>query len=169
MRSQLCVALGMLFLFPAAVYGQQTTRDSKKEQVICDKLAVAAPAAADTFQRATVAMDKRDYQQAAPLYREVLKQAPEFTPAMRRLGFSLVGLGQRDDALVLLENAVRIERSPENLISLAEVLAYPSENKQGTPEQKEASLVPSERSNCALPEFRRSELCHVDGSTCLGH
>ena len=140
MRSRLCVALGMLFLFPAAVYGQQTTRDSKKEQVICDKLAVAAPAAADTFQRATVAMDKRDYQQAAPLYREVLKQAPEFTPAMRRLGFSLVGLGQRDDALVLLENAVRIERSPENLISLAEVLAYPSENKQGTPEQKERAL-----------------------------
>ena len=151
MRSRLCVALGMLFLFPAAVYGQQTTRDSKKEQVICDKLAVAAPAAADTFQRATVAMDKRDYQQAAPLYREVLKQAPEFTPAMRRLGFSLVGLGQRDDALVLLENAVRIERSPENLISLAEVLAYPSENKQGTPEQKERALSLAKEATALYP------------------
>ena len=94
----------------------------------------------DAFQRGTVAMDKRDYPQSAQFFRDVLKQAPQFTPAIRRLGFSLVGLGQPDDALKLLENAVQIERSPENLISLAEILAYPGENKQGTLEQKERAL-----------------------------
>lgn len=140
MRPRLSFALAVLMLLTAAVSAQQAARDSKKEQVISDKLAAVAPAAVDTFKRATLAMDKRDYQQSAQLYREVLQQAPQFTPAMRRLGFSLVGLGQTDDALALLESAVQIERSPENLISLAEVLAYPGENKQGTPEQKARAL-----------------------------
>jgi len=140
MRPRVSFVLAALILFTAALSAQQVARDSKKEQVICDKLAAVAPAAVDTFKRATVAMDKRDYQQSAQLYREVLQQAPQFTPAMRRLGFSLVGLGHTDEALTLLENAVQVERSPENLISLAEVLAYPGENKQGTPEQKARAL-----------------------------
>ena len=140
MHSKLSAALAVLLLFTAVLHGQQATRDSKKEQVICDKLAVVAPSAVDAFQRGTVAMDKRDYPQSAQFFREVLQQAPQFTPAIRRLGFSLVGLGQPDDALKLLENAVQIERSPENLISLAEILAYPGENKQGTLEQKERAL-----------------------------
>jgi len=42
---------------------------------------------------------------------------------LRRLGFSLAGLGQTDDAIALLDKAVKIERTPENLISLAEILA----------------------------------------------
>jgi len=140
MQSRLSLTLAGLLLFSAVVFAQQAARNQKKEQLICDKLAVVAPAAVDTFKRATAAMDKKDYPQAAQIYREVLKQSPEFTPAMRRLGFSLVGLGQTDDAFPLLENAVRLERSPENLISLAEILAYPGENKQGTLEQKERAL-----------------------------
>lgn len=134
-------ALAALVLLSAVVYGQQVVRNPKKEQAICDNLAAIAPPAVGTFQQATLAMDKRDYPQSAQLYREVLKQAPTFTPALRRLGFSLAGLGQTEDALALLESAVKIERSPDNLSSLAEVLAYPGESKQGTPEQKEMALV----------------------------
>jgi Zn-dependent protease with chaperone function len=129
-----------VILFGTLVYGQQGARDPKKEQMIYDKLAAVAPGAVETFQRATVAMDKRDYPQAAQLYREVLDQAPAFPPALRRLGFSLVGLGQTSDGLALAENAVNIERSPENLSSLAELLAYPAEKKQGTQAQKELAL-----------------------------
>ena len=141
MHPKLFFALAALVLFSPMVCGQQVVRNPKKEQAICDSLAAIAPAAVDTFQRATAAMDKRDYPQSAQLYREVLRQAPAFTPAMRRLGFSLVGLGQSEDAFALLESAVKIERSPENLSSLAEVLAYPGQNKQGTPEQKERALL----------------------------
>src|ERR1700722_2214190 len=141
------LALATLFLFTVALYAQQPTRDAKKEQAICAHLAATTPAAVDTFKRATAAMDRRDDQQAAQLYREVLKQAPQFTPAMRRLGLSLVGLGQLDEAMPLLENAVRIERSPENLISLAQTLAYPGENKQGTLEQKERALDLAKEAN----------------------
>ena len=167
MRPRLSFVLAALILFTAGLSAQQVARDSKKEQVICDKLAAVAPAAVDTFKRATVAMDKRDYQQSAQLYREVLQQAPQFTPAMRRLGFSLVGLGHTDEALTLLENAVQVERSPENLISLAEVLAYPGENKQGTPEQK-ARALPLAKEATALYQSRRSQLRRVDRATRVG-
>ena len=136
-----------VILFGTLVYGQQGARDPKKEQMIYDKLAAVAPGAVETFQRATVAMDKRDYPQAAQLYREVLDQAPAFPPALRRLGFSLAGLGQTSDGLALVENAVNIERSPENLSSLAELLAYPAEKNQGTQAKKELALTLAKEAN----------------------
>lgn len=140
-------ALSAVVLLSTLVYGQQRVRDPKKEQVICEKLAAVAPGAVETFRRATVAMDNRDYAQAATLYREVVKQAPEFSPALRRLGFSLSGLGQSDEALALVESALKIERSPENLISLSELLAFPAENKQGSPEQKGRALTLAKEAN----------------------
>jgi len=140
-------AFAAVVLLGTSVYGQQGARNPKKEQVICDQLAAVAPGSVGTFQRATVAMDKHDYQQAAQLFREVVKQAPAFSPALRRLGFSLAGLGQTDDAIALGESAVKIERSPENLISLAELLAYPAENKQGTQAQKELALTLAKEAN----------------------
>ncbi len=141
MHSRLFSALVVLVLFSAALYGQQGARNPKKEQVIWEKLAAVAPEAVQTFKQATVALDNRDYPQAAQLYREVTRRAPTFSPALRRLGFSLAALGQTDDALTELEGAVKIERSPENLISLAEILAYPAEGKQGTQVQRERALV----------------------------
>ena len=136
-----------VMLLGTLVYGQQGPRDPKKEQVICDKLAAVAPGAVETFQRATLAMDKQDYPQAAQLYREVLNQAPAFPPALRRLGVSLAGLGQTSDGLALVENAVSIERSPENLASLAKLLAYPGEKKEGTQAQKELALTLAKEAN----------------------
>jgi len=140
MRPRFSFLLAALLLLTAGANGQQRARDQKKEQGYDDKLAALAPAAVDTFKRATVALDKRDYPQAAQLYREVLQQAPTFTPAMRRLGAALAESGQIDEGLALSENAVKIERSPENLASLAQTLAYPGDNNQGSREQKERAL-----------------------------
>jgi len=137
---QRCLFALALALSGVMVYGQ-AVRNPKTEKVICDELAAEAPGAVETFQRATMAMDRGAYQQAADLYREVLKQAPTFSPASRRLGSSLAALGRIDEGLVLVENAVKIERSPENLASLAQVLAYPAPSKQGTPAQKETALM----------------------------
>ena len=140
MHAKLFLGLAALLLL-SGLLNSQTTRNPAKEQVICDQLAAIAPQAVETFKQATAAMDKRDYANAAPLFREVLKQAPQFTPAMRRLGFSVAGLGQADEGLALMQNAVKIERSPENLSSLAETLAYPAPNKEGSLQQKEAALL----------------------------
>lgn len=92
-------------------------------------------------------MDKHDYQQAAQLYREVVQQAPALSPALRRLGFSLAGLGQNDEAIAMGESAVKVERSPENLISLAELLVDPGKNKQATEPQKEKALALAKEAN----------------------
>lgn len=141
MQPKLLTSMATVIVLGAVVFGQTVVRNPKREQAITEQLALQAPAAVDTFQRATTAMDKGDYQQSAELYREVLKQAPDFTPAMRRLAFSLAGVGQVDDAIRLLSRAVKTERSPENLVSLAEILAFPGEQKQGTLEQRETAIA----------------------------
>jgi tetratricopeptide (TPR) repeat protein len=141
MQPKLFTVMATVILLAAVFFGQTGVRNPKREQAISKQLTLQAPSAVDTFQRATAAMDKGDYQQSAQLYREVLKQAPDFTPAMRRLGFSLAGMGQVDDAIALLESAVKIERSPENLASLATILASPGERKEGTPQQRETAYA----------------------------
>jgi hypothetical protein len=62
--------------------------------------------------------------------------SPKFYSCDAALGFSLAYMGNVDDAIALLESAVRTERSPENLAGLTEILAFPGEGKQGTPEQQ---------------------------------
>jgi Zn-dependent protease with chaperone function len=146
MHSKFFLSLAVLVL-SAATYGQPSARNQKKEQLICDRLAAVAPEAVETFRRGTEAMDKHDYAQAVQLYREVTKQAPRFSPALRRLGFSLAALGQTDEGLMLSEDAVKIERSPENLASLAQVLAYPAKGKEGTEAQKERALGLAKEAN----------------------
>lgn len=141
MYPRVSLAFALLVLVNPLLQGQQQIRNAKKEQAICNQLAAINPTAVEAFQRATAALDKRDFQQSAELYEEVLKKAPGFTPAMRRLGFSLAALGRTEDAIGLLESAVKIERSPENLISLAEILANPSETKAGTAEQQDRALL----------------------------
>jgi hypothetical protein len=64
----------------------------------------------------------------------------EFDPAIRRLGVSLARQGKLEEGLRVLEHAVAKNRSRENLISLAQTLAYPSEGKQGTTDQKRLAL-----------------------------
>ena len=147
MHLRVLSALTLLVLFSAVFYGQQPARNPRKEQLIWEKLAAVAPEAVETFQRGTEAMDKGDYPQAVQLYREVTNQAPTFSPALRRLGFSLAAVGQTYDALTLLETAVKIERSPENLATLAQILAYPTEAKEGTQAQKERALALAKEAN----------------------
>jgi hypothetical protein len=160
MHSRLFYALAVLVLSSVAVYGQPATRNPEKEQLILGRLARAAPGAVETFRRGTEAMDKGDYVHAVQLYREVTQQAPTFSPALRRLGFSLAVVGQTNDGLSLLENAVSIERSPENLASLAQVLAYPSREKEGTQAQRERALTLAEEAN---EKYQGSD----DASYCL--
>jgi len=112
----------------------------KKEEAIWKDLQAVAPKQLETFKAATVAMDNQKYDEAAKLYEAVMLNAPEFDPVIRRLGICTALAGKVDEGLGLLEHAVSKKRSPENLISLAQTLAYPSETKQGTFEQKTRAL-----------------------------
>src|SRR5260370_7481298 len=75
MHQRVFFALVALALSVVTVYGQQATPNPKKAQVICDSLAAVVPGAVEAYQRATVAVDDRDYQQAAHLYPGVLRRA----------------------------------------------------------------------------------------------
>ncbi len=99
----------------------------RKENIIWEQLKVIAPGTVDDFKAATTAMDAGNYDEAVRLYEAVRKKAPEFDPELRRLGTSLALKGDLSAGLDLLEQAVQKNRTPENLISLANFLAYPGE------------------------------------------
>jgi tetratricopeptide (TPR) repeat protein len=64
----------------------------------------------------------------------VLKQAPNFEPVLRRLGYVLVYSGKRKEGLELTQKALSLNRSTDNLIGHAFALAdLASENFQATP------------------------------------
>jgi Zn-dependent protease with chaperone function len=115
----------LLLLTATAVVAQTALRDTARERRIEQQLEAVAPAAVPSFKAATAAMDRKDYANAARLFEEVVRQAPRFSPALRRRGISLAESGQRDAGRRSIEEALAIERSPENLISLAELLFTP--------------------------------------------
>jgi Zn-dependent protease with chaperone function len=130
----ICMAVGV-----AAV--AQQPRHAERERRIEQELESIAPAAVPLFQKATRAMDEGDSAAATQLYRQALAAAPNFPPALRRLGALLVRAGQEQEGRQLLEQAVLQQRSPENLISLATVLAYPRLGERGSQTDRERALA----------------------------
>jgi Zn-dependent protease with chaperone function len=136
MLPRLCLFLTVIALLAAAAYSQTPSRDLQKESILWEQLKAIAPGAVDDFKAATAAMDSANYDEAVRLYQAVSKKAPDYDPAIRRLGWSLVLQGKVPEGLDFLEKAVAKNRSAENLFALASCLAYPGENKSGTKEQK---------------------------------
>lgn len=139
-KARLYSSLFLVFAFANLCPAQSGNRDDEKEKSIWQSLNTIAPASVETFKAATDALDKGDYAESERLYEQVLKKAPQFDPALRRRGFALVELGRSDEGMVLLEKAVQIKRSPENLISLAQNLAFPGAGKQSSKANKERAL-----------------------------
>src|SRR5215831_9092416 len=137
LRSSLILLFGALIVPGAA--GQSQQRDSAKEDAIINQLRSIAPASVKDFEAGTAAMDSEDYGHAAEFYKKVVDKAPGFDPAMRRLGLSLAFSGRVAEGKTQLGNAIAKNRSPENLISMAEILAYPAKT-QGTQEDKLQAL-----------------------------
>lgn len=133
--------LTLLFLFcPTLVFAQKSERDMEKEKTYWQQLEKIAPKSVQQFKAATEAMDKEDPKEAARLYEEVLKQAPGFDVVYRRLGFALTEIGRISDGRALLETAIQKNPSPENLISYAQVLAFPGGDLKPSLEDKEKAL-----------------------------
>lgn len=134
---RLPLALGLLLLTALAAFPQQNQRNMVKEQRILDELSEIAPAAVPDFQAGTEAMDADKFDDAVFYYEKVRQLAPEYDAVLRRLGICLVGKGEVQTGTEFLRQAVARKRSPENLISLANALAYPGHNKKSTDQQKE--------------------------------
>lgn len=111
-------------------------RDMEKEQAIWDQLRTVAPGTVESFKSATAALDRGDCREASRLYAEVIRKAPDFTPALRRHGFCLMQTGQRKEGAAMLEKALALERTPENLLSFAEALAFPGQGAQASRQDK---------------------------------
>lgn len=115
---------------------QSQQRDMRKEEQIWKELATISPASVETFKQATTAMDNGDGKEAVRLYGEVMAKAKNWDVIYRRLGFALMETGQTSEGLALLRKAVELKRSPENLISLAQMMAYPGQNMEGSQSDK---------------------------------
>ena len=112
-----------------------------RESEIWQQLERVAPKAVETFKAATIAFDKGEMEEAARLYEEVTKQAPEFDPALRRLGGALVSLGRSQEGMSYLGKALKLKRSPENLGAMALYLAYPGDQLTQNNADRERALV----------------------------
>ena len=150
MQTRLIRAAVLLVLLALTVSAQMNERDMNKESAIHEQLKAVAPGQLDNFKAATTALDKGDYNGAARLYAEVYKKAPQFDHVMRRLGMSLVHDGRVDEGIALLEMAVKKNPSPENLISLAQDLAYRDGAKDANAAQKKRALDLARQANSAV-------------------
>jgi Zn-dependent protease with chaperone function/tetratricopeptide (TPR) repeat protein len=141
MQRCLVLVVAAAALFTASpLAAQPRPRNASRERRIEEGLASVAPAAVPAFRRATQAMDSGRNAEAEPLFREVFAAAPAFTPAIRRLGAVLVELGREGEGLPLLNQAVQVDRSPENLAGLARGLAYRAGGKMGSIAEQQAAL-----------------------------
>jgi len=133
----LIVAFLVCFLFAALSVAQSPRRDPAKEEKLSQQLRKTAPKAVETFKAATTALDEKNYQTAVELYTEVLKQAPDFEAALRRLGYALIGSGKRSEGLAMTQKALSLNRTPENLSGHAFALTDPTEKNNYKPTRSE--------------------------------
>ena len=151
------ISLLLLLLLLSGLSTQaQSARDMEKEKAIWAELEKSAPNSVADFKAGTEAMDAQQYDKAAGLFLKVQQEAPDFDAALRRLGGCLVLAGKTEAGFDSMEQALAIRRSPENLISLAQSLAYPGVGKEGTNEQKQRAyqlVKEANRSPQQEPDF----------------
>jgi tetratricopeptide (TPR) repeat protein len=140
MRFKLALLLCVIAVF-VSVTAQPQQRDIKKEQPIWDQLGKIDPSAVEDFKQATIALDSEKFDECARLYEAVLRKAPDFDPATRRLGYCFVGQGKYSEGVDLAKLAVERDRSADNLLGLAFILANPGKGKQNDRATKAEALA----------------------------
>ncbi len=98
---------------------QPQERDTLKEAQIEKQLAAIDPELVRSFKNGTIAMDQGKYELADSLYSIVYAKAPEFDPLLRRLGMIKYSLQNKEEGIKFCREAVDINRSAYNLLSLA--------------------------------------------------
>jgi tetratricopeptide (TPR) repeat protein len=108
------------------------TRDMAHEAEIEKELGQKHPELVESLRAARIAYDKEDFAAAAQLLREINAKAPDYDVALRRLGGCLLRQGKRAEGLPFCERAVALNRSAENLSTLAYALVedQPSQERR---------------------------------------
>jgi tetratricopeptide (TPR) repeat protein len=125
---------------PSNILAQESERDMQREAELWKELASISPDSVEIFKRATEAMDKGDAMEAIRRYSEVMLETPDWDVVYRRLGICLMLTGQTKEGLEMLREAVKLKRSPDNLISLARLMAYPDPKVETSAKEKEQAL-----------------------------
>jgi tetratricopeptide (TPR) repeat protein len=105
-----------------SAWGATGTRDMEREAQIEKEFGQSHPELLESFRAARIAFDKEDYAEAGRLLREITAKVPDYDVALRRLGACLVRQGKRPEGLELCERAAALNRSAENLSTLAYTL-----------------------------------------------
>ena len=153
----------LLLILCGSITYAQPGRDMAKEKAIWAELETLAPQRVEDFKAATEAMDAQDYEKAIGLFQKVHQEAPKFDPTLRRLGGSLVATGKTEDGFRFLRQALAIRRSPENLISLAESLAFPAAGKEGTRQQKQEAYALIREARVSARQDLAGKACRRQG------
>ena len=111
---------GLVFWLGAFLsWGASHTRDMKREADIEQDLGQKHPELVEPFRAARIAFDKGDFTDAERLLREIVTKVPDYDVALRRLGSCLLQQGKRAEGMELCDRAIALNRSTENLSSLA--------------------------------------------------
>ncbi len=114
-------------------------RDMVREAAIEKEFAQRHPELLETLRAARVAYDKRDFAGAERLLREITQKAPDSDVGYRRLGASLLEQGRRFEGMTDCEKALTMNRSVDNLETVALYLAS-NQNPPPSPADLERAL-----------------------------
>ena len=128
----------VLTLVPAALIAAVGGRDLVREAEIERELQAINPALVEPFRNARVAMDKGDYATTVQQLGLVRAGAPEFAPALRRLGAALAQQGQKVEGIALIEHAMTFDKSGASHVTLASTLAYPAKGQASAADRQRA-------------------------------
>lgn len=136
-------------LFGLNVFSQSPMRDEAKETALENRLKETAPQIVESFRTATKAMDSGDFEVCVAKNYDVLSKAPNFDPAMRRLGFCLISLGKKEEGIASIQQAIDLDRSGDNLISMAVAISetWPADSPPPKSEMEEALSLATEASS----------------------
>jgi tetratricopeptide (TPR) repeat protein/Zn-dependent protease with chaperone function len=142
-------------LIPPISHAQNAGRDLEKEKEVWQELEKISPPAVEKFKAATENLDQNKHEEAIKLYEEVLRLAPDFDHALRRIGYALVAVGRRAEGLEMSSKALEIRRSGANLSGYASLLANLGGDGeyQTTPSEKGEALTLLREAQRVDPEY----------------
>lgn len=131
----------MFTLLLALTAFAQPARNTEREKVYWQQLEKIAPKAVASFKEATEALDSGDYAKAAQHFETVLKLAPNFEAATRRLGVSYIARGRYEEGKALITRVYESNPTPLNSFALAQALASSDAGRTPTNEHLERAMT----------------------------